>query len=174
MIENPATRSDPTSDLFRWVWRSHASLWMHPLVVGLMSERWVRSVTFPQCALSGDFQKWTTLIYSIDLHHMLEPLGHLKCTHTRHAKQAAGLDEDGKWRSAEAAAYPAEMNARLAAVGAAFKIIWGLLFLIFGIPFRARVCPGLLFLEYRVFLAVRWCFSLFQPLLLRQNLDKNH
>eukprot|EP00966_Prymnesium_polylepis_P108340 2507717-Prymnesium_polylepis.1 len=31
VIENPATRSDKSSDLYRWVWRSHASLWMHKL-----------------------------------------------------------------------------------------------------------------------------------------------
>ena len=119
IIENPATRSDPKTDLYRWIWRSHASLWCHPVIMRLMDEPWANMVTFPQCALSGDYQKWTSLLYSSDLHRLMEPLGHLRCTHTRHRKQAAGLDDEGKWRSADAAAYPAEMNARLAAVAAA-------------------------------------------------------
>ena len=113
VIENPATRSDSKLHLYRWRWRSHASLWMHSAVRPLVKERWTRFVTFPQCALGGAFQKWTSLLYSEALHPMLASLGTLTCTHAAHAKSAAGRDPDGKWRSAEAAAYPAEMNAML-------------------------------------------------------------
>ena len=114
IIENPATRSDSSSHLFRWAWRSHASLWMHALMKRLKAESWTRHVTFPQCELGGVFQKYTTLLYTCDLHPALRHLGELRCSHARHAAQAAGLDEDGKWRSAAAAAYPAAMNALLA------------------------------------------------------------
>ena len=115
IIENPATRSDSSSDLYRWIWRSHASLWMHPEVDALAAEAWSHMVTFPQCALGGEYQKWTSLLFSSDLLPVIGPLANLKCTHARHKKQAVGKDEEGKWRSAQAAAYPAEMNARLAA-----------------------------------------------------------
>ena len=71
-------------------------------------------MTFPQCALGGVFQKWTTLLYSVGLEPSLRSLGELRCDHERHpGKQASGL-EDGKWKYAEAAAYPAGMNAHLA------------------------------------------------------------
>ena len=110
IIENPVTRSDPITEHYRWRWRSHASLWMHPLVKELKLERWTRSVSFPQCALGGEFQKWTTLLFSVGFETPLRELGSLRCDHALHPKQASGL-ADGKWRSAEAAAYPAGMNA---------------------------------------------------------------
>ena len=115
IIENPATRSDKNSDLYRWMWRSHASLWMHELVAALAKEKWSRYVTFPQCALGSQFQKYTTLLYSVGLDKAIGPLDSLTCSHKRHAKQAVGLDDEGKWRSADSAAYPFEMNVRLAA-----------------------------------------------------------
>ena len=113
IIENPATRSDPKSDLYRWMWRSHASLWLHPAVAALAAETSSRMATFPQCALGGQYQKWTSLLYSVELESSLSQLRRLTCTHVRHAKQAAGQDPDGKWRSSDAAAYPAAMNALL-------------------------------------------------------------
>ena len=67
VIENPVTRSNPATGHFRWRWRSHASLWMHELVKKLSAEPWARMVTFPQCALGGAFQKYTTLLFSVDL-----------------------------------------------------------------------------------------------------------
>ena len=113
VIENPVTRSDKSSHLYRWVWRSHASLWMHQLVRHLRDERWTREVSFPQCALGGTFQKWTTLLYTECLHPVLSKLGDLGCLHSTHQDVAAGIGEDGKWRSASAAAYPTAMNAIL-------------------------------------------------------------
>ena len=110
IIENPVTRSEPATPHFRWVWRSHASLWMHPLVAALRQEPWVCTVDFPQCALGGLYQKWTTLMYSSELDSVLRPLGQLTCTHSRHLLQASGRDIDGEWRSAAAAAYPVAMN----------------------------------------------------------------
>ena len=113
VIENPVTRSDRLSDLYRWVWRSHASLWMHELVRQLRDERWTREVSFPQCALGGIFQKWTMLLYTEDLHPVLSKLQDLGCSHAQHQDVAVGIGEDGKWRSASAAAYPVAMNAVL-------------------------------------------------------------
>ena len=91
IIENPPTRSDKASDLFRECWSSHASLWMHSEMKPLCEERWTREVTFPQCALGNEqFQKMTTLLYSCELEPSLRPLGELRCTHAVHASQAAG------------------------------------------------------------------------------------
>ena len=70
-------------------------------------------VTFPQCALGGQYQKWTSLLFSVELEPSLSHLRKLTCTHSSHAKQAAGQDPDGEWKSAEAAAYPEAMNALL-------------------------------------------------------------
>jgi hypothetical protein len=114
IIENPVTRSDPATPHYRWVWRSHASLWMHPFLLELGQEAGVRTVDFPQCALGGEYQKWTTLMYSDELEPHLGHLGQLRCTHVRHMRQASGRDVDGEWRSAAAAAYPPAMNAVLA------------------------------------------------------------
>ena len=47
IIENPPTRSDKASDLYRECWSSHASLWMHSAVKPLCEERWTREVTLP-------------------------------------------------------------------------------------------------------------------------------
>ena len=58
------------------------------MLVELAGERWTRSVDFPQCMLGGEYQKWTTLLYSVDLEPRLAPLGELRCTHSVHAKQA--------------------------------------------------------------------------------------
>ena len=46
IIENPITRSDPSTNHYRWRWRSHASLWMHPEMKGLLEERSTRRVDF--------------------------------------------------------------------------------------------------------------------------------
>jgi hypothetical protein len=113
VIENPVTRSDKSSHLFRSVWRSHMSLWMHKLMRQLRDERWTREVSFPQCALGGTFQKWTTLLYTECLHSVLSKLGDFGCNHSTHQDVAVGIGEDGKWRSASSAAYPMAMNAIL-------------------------------------------------------------
>ena len=113
IIENPVKRSDRSKDHYRSMWASHASLWDHPAMIALRKERWSRLVDFPQCAFGSQFQKLTTFMYSGDLEHILQPLGHKKCNH-HHAVKASGLDYDGKWRSAVAAAYPGELNALLA------------------------------------------------------------
>eukprot|EP00966_Prymnesium_polylepis_P281932 6515089-Prymnesium_polylepis.1 len=64
--------------------------------------------------LGGEYQKWTVLLYSVDLEPWLAPLGELLCTHAVHAKQARRRGEDGKWKSTAAAAYPTPMKAHLA------------------------------------------------------------
>ena len=113
IIENPVKRSDASKAHYRAMWASHASLWDHPAMISLRKERWSRLVDFPQCAFGFQFQKLTTFMYSSDLEHLLQPLGHMRCTHN-HKVKASGLDYDGKWRSALAAAYPGELNAFLA------------------------------------------------------------
>ena len=79
-------------------------------MTALRAELGLRAVTFPQCALGGRFQKWTTLWYTPRLHGVLHALSACACQHSSHAKIAHGRGLRGRWHSAEAAAYPAQMN----------------------------------------------------------------
>ena len=64
---------------------------------------------------------------SSELRPYLVALGELTCEHKTHKRQAVGYDEVlGKWRSADAAAYPAAMNALLVqAIVAAMRAAGG-------------------------------------------------
>ena len=67
-------------------------------------------ITFAQCMIGGDFQKYTTLLVSPGMSTHVDALSGLKCIHKSHARRAGGDKVDGRWVSAEAAAYPAELN----------------------------------------------------------------
>ena len=67
----------------------YVSLWDHPAMISLRKERWSRLVDFPQCAFGLQFQKLTTFMYSSDLEHLLQPLGHMRCTHNHKVKASA-------------------------------------------------------------------------------------
>ena len=79
-------------------------------MVAMRRELGLRAVTFPQCALGGDFQKWTTLWYSNGLRGQLDGLSVCACQHQGHRDIARGRGQRGEWHSAEAAAYPTRMN----------------------------------------------------------------
>lgn len=85
-----------------------------PNMQRMKRELGLREVTFPQCALGGKFQKMTTLWYSPVLRKTLDNLHMCVCKHDRHAEVARGQNQDRRWKSAEAAAYPAQMNQLLA------------------------------------------------------------
>ena len=116
LFENPCDRGSTDDedstvrDRYRMRWRMHAPLWLHPTMVALRADLGLRAVTFPQCALGGQFQKWTTLWYTPRLHGVLHTLSACTCRHTSHAEVAHGRGLRGRWHSAEAAAYPAQMN----------------------------------------------------------------
>ena len=120
LFENPCDRGSTDDedstvrDRYRAQWSSHAPLWLHPAMVRMRHELGLRAVTFPQCALGGLFQKWTTLWYSRGLDATLRGLRACDCRHTTHAEVARGRGMHGRWHSAEAAAYPARMNELIA------------------------------------------------------------
>ena len=116
LFENPCDRGGVDDEdsvvrnRFRAEWGDHAPLWLHPQMVALRSELGLGAVTFPQCALGGDFQKWTTLWFSAGLRDRLRRLSACTCRHVTHRDVARGRGLQGRWHSAEAAAYPAQMN----------------------------------------------------------------
>jgi len=75
----------------------------------------MKEVTYPQCALKGQYQKWTTLWYDHNMNEILEGRRACAWQHCTHKEVARGLvgDRTG-WKSAKAAAYPHQMNQVLA------------------------------------------------------------
>lgn len=77
----------------------------------------LRAATFAQCMIGGESQKYTTLWYTPGM-GTLDSLRGMWCSHPlgTHAQPAGGHYDStsGKWNSAQAAAYPADMNALLA------------------------------------------------------------
>ena len=117
IIENPIDRSDAEQSrrLKLGLWPEHASLWQLDEVIELMAVTGGLLVHFPQCALGGLAQKWTTLLYSPALTGLAR-LGELRCVHSRgeHQKSGGGRDADGAWATAKLAAYPTDMNDTIA------------------------------------------------------------
>ena len=90
ILENPADRGDTASRLFRWRWRRHVPIWLMQEITELQEATSSTLVTFPQCRLGGDFQKWTTLLATPAAAAKLQWLGELQCTHGKHARVAKG------------------------------------------------------------------------------------
>ena len=75
-------------------------------------------LTFPQCALGGDFQKWTSIMAAGSRAAQLQALGDLTCEHKGgHARVAEGRDAQGRSNAAASAAYP---------IGMAAFVMWAL------------------------------------------------
>lgn len=110
ILENPADRGDTHSHLFRQAYADHAPLWLTSWIVQLQELTQAKTVTFPQCQplLAGEFQKYTTLMFSADLENSLRKLGETSCNHHTHQRQAVGA------AAADAAAYPPRLNLWLA------------------------------------------------------------
>ena len=115
IIENPIDRSDAEMSKEKRLgyWPEHVALWQMEEMVRLIEDTGARVLHFPQCAVGGAAQKWTTLVYSPSLH--LESLEGLVCSHSRsdhrfrHRRAA-----DGTWGTASLAAYPPALNQALA------------------------------------------------------------
>ena len=122
VFENPPDRgcADSPDSVLRGLYEpkfaNHCPLWLLPEMRRVQRDLGLREVTFAQCQLCGSFQKWTTLWYSHTLAPILDDLHMCVCTHAdgAHPEVARGRTARGDWISAEAAAYPAQMNALLA------------------------------------------------------------
>lgn len=116
LVENPAARGGPPIGDPRAVWRRHRE---HGSIWHTAAARRTRraSFTFAQCAFRAPVQKWTTIGASEAIAPFLEGLRRRGCDHAgqRHEHTAHGRDEDGRAYAEQAAAYPMEMNAFLAA-----------------------------------------------------------
>ena len=119
-FENPCDRGGYDDEdsvvrsLYQEEWRTHGPLWKLPIMKDMKRDLNLHAVTFPQCALGGRFQKYTTLWYSPRLAPVLDCLSACTCTHDKHAEVAKGRNQAHQWRSAEAAAYPTQLNSTLA------------------------------------------------------------
>ena len=113
VLENPADRGDPTAHRI-WLHDDHGPLWEMPEIKALIRVCSASRCTFPMCAFSSPWQKYTTLVFSAGFEEWLAPLNKLVCEHASHAEPAGGQDASGEWLSARAAAYPADFNLYLA------------------------------------------------------------
>ena len=99
--------------LYQAEWKNHAPLWLLRIMKAAKRDLNLREITFPQCALGSKYQKYTTLWYSPAFAPILDKLHICDCKCSSHREVARGRDRTRKWKSAEAAAYPAQMNAIL-------------------------------------------------------------
>jgi hypothetical protein len=112
LLENPADYG--RDDQFHFVDERHGPIWMYPAVSNLEEHTHGERVTFAQCAVGAQHRKLTTLLFSSGLAPMLRPFDRFRCTHSNHPGAAGGERINGTWKSAESAAYPAELNMLLA------------------------------------------------------------
>ena len=112
-LENPADRGDPAAHRL-WLTDEHGPIWLMPEIVTLMKVCGAETGTFPMCAFGSSWQKFTTLAFTGGFAEWLRPLNRLTCTHSSHGEAAGGQDANGDWKSARAAAYPADFNLYLA------------------------------------------------------------
>ena len=118
ILENPADRGDMSSaDLF--LHEKHAPLWLMPEIVALEKLTDAETVTFPLGAFGAEWRKDTTLMFSPGLARWLRPLSGMRCPPSIARKPVGGVIETTggrrRWRSAEAAAYPTNLNLYLSA-----------------------------------------------------------
>ena len=103
IIENPVDRggSRASNAYYRAEWKEHAPLWLSKHMQRLRLLTTVGTVTFAQCMLGGEFQKYTTLWFSTNLQNSLGSLRDLRCTHRKqgnrpaHRGIARGYDSHG-------------------------------------------------------------------------------
>ena len=113
MIENPSDRGDPTeSDIF--LHENHGPVWLMPAIIALLRVTGSKQATFPMCAFSSPWQKFTTIAYSAGFEAWAAPLNKMRCHHSRHEADAGGELSSTGWNSSAAAAYPPNFNLYLA------------------------------------------------------------
>ena len=117
ILENPADRSIPGTKQYGEDTAKHGSIWATSLFKQLRDAIPDSStVTFAYCRFGSEYQKYTTLWYTNEAGPVLDQLNSpvYQCNHAKHPKVAGGRLPDGTWASAAAAAYPAQLNIRLA------------------------------------------------------------
>ena len=112
IFENPAWRggTSESNPLFQQMWADHWSLFNEPRMLAFVSRTGGILSSFPQCALGGKFQKWTTTIASPDLAPFAQIISSLSCCHDSHDQTAIGFNKDGESSSELAAAFSTRMN----------------------------------------------------------------
>ena len=97
IIENPVGRSMsyPAAEKR---FSSHVALWDIPIVQRWRERFGALSVDCAQCALGGDYQKLTTLLYTPGMHCALSSLAAAVCTHAgqKHGAVAHGVAHYGQ------------------------------------------------------------------------------
>ena len=117
ILENPADKSVPNTLPYGEDTKNHGSIWATSHFKDLKFSVPNRSmVTFSFCRFGSDYQKYTTLWYTNEAGPVLDQLSSpaYQCNHAKHPKIAGGRLPNGTWASAAAAAYPAQLNVRLA------------------------------------------------------------
>jgi len=113
MIENPSDRGNQKeSDIF--LHEDHGPVWLMPAVIALLRVTGSKQATFPMCAFSSPWQKFTTIAYSPGFETWAAPLNNMRCHHSRHEADAGGELTATGWNSSAAAAYPPNFNLYLA------------------------------------------------------------
>ena len=94
----------------------HSPLWRSQQAKLLKGRTGGHECTFAQCRFDGEYQKYTTLMYSPGF-ESLSQFNELKCNHRKgpngepaHKKIAGGERKDGKFTSHDSAAYPPMFN----------------------------------------------------------------
>ena len=108
-IEQPADRGDLTSDAYWDEIDDPPHMFNMPVFRNLRAVAQPQMITFPQCALDANAQKFTTIMASKDMQMLLKPFADLRCTHTQHKEVLRGVDDNGQYRSSQAAKYPPMM-----------------------------------------------------------------
>ena len=80
ILENPANRGDAKRP-FLFLSADHAPIWLVPQILSLLSFAGASMCTFPMCAFSAPWQKFTSLAYSPGFNEWLDPLDKLSCDH---------------------------------------------------------------------------------------------
>ena len=119
LCENPADRGSLAPDTGHLLIDvRHAPMWVMPCVQQLRATTHASLITFSQCQLGAEYQKYTSVLCSPALAYLFKRVYQwdtLRCTHRRHPKQAGGRrGEDGRYESPPSAAYPTEMNRQIA------------------------------------------------------------
>jgi hypothetical protein len=120
VFKNPSDRGgwdvkDPTvKALYSPVWADHAPLWCHPAMIDAKQRMKLQEVTFPQCAMGGALQSWTTIWYSQEFANTLDKLRESTCSHNNHVKTAHHRINATSLRSEELTSCPARVHEAIA------------------------------------------------------------
>ena len=111
VFENPADRSISGTSQYSPDLANHGSVFGTTAFKLLLDSIGPTSAaTFAQCRFAGQFQKYTTFVYTNDAASVLDPLHgpDYQCNHStgEHSRVAGGRRPDGSWVSSEAAATP--------------------------------------------------------------------